>query len=62
VVERDLGRAHRVLVAGDQAVDYGLATQPDLEDMAEGWRAWARSEDAVFTVVHGEVVARMAAG
>jgi SAM-dependent methyltransferase len=42
----------------DQALDRGLATRGELEDMAAGWRAWAERDDAVFTVVHGEVVAR----
>jgi hypothetical protein len=27
--------------------------------MAAGWRAWAGRDDAVFTVVHGEIVARV---
>jgi SAM-dependent methyltransferase len=44
-----------------QALEYGLATRRDLEGIAAGWRAWARDEDAVFTVVHGEIVARLPA-
>jgi SAM-dependent methyltransferase len=42
----------------DQAIAYGLATRAELADMAAGWRAWAADPDAVFTVVHGEIVAR----
>jgi SAM-dependent methyltransferase len=42
-----------------QAVDYGLATRDDLEDIAAGWFAWAEVPDAVFTVVHGEILARV---
>ena len=42
-----------------QALDYGLATRDDLADIAAGWRAWAGDVDAVFTVVHGEIVARL---
>lgn len=42
-----------------QALDYGLATRDDLAAMAAGWRAWAEDADAVFTVVHGEVVGRV---
>jgi 2-polyprenyl-3-methyl-5-hydroxy-6-metoxy-1,4-benzoquinol methylase len=42
-----------------QAQDYGLATAAELADIAAGWRAWAEDEDAVFTVVHGEIVARV---
>jgi ubiquinone/menaquinone biosynthesis C-methylase UbiE len=42
----------------DHALAYDLATRADLEDIAAGWRAWAAAPDAVFTVVHGEVLAR----
>ena len=42
-----------------QAVDYGIATREELADMAGGWRAWAESDDAIFIVVHGEILARM---
>jgi ubiquinone/menaquinone biosynthesis C-methylase UbiE len=48
------------IVASDlatQVLDYGLATRHDLADVADGWRAWAADDDAVFTVVHGEIVA-----
>ncbi len=41
-----------------QAQEYGLATASDLADIAAGWEAWAADVDAVFTVVHGEIVAR----
>jgi SAM-dependent methyltransferase len=43
----------------DQALDRGLATRAELDDMAAGWRAWATRDDAVFTVVHGEILARV---
>jgi len=51
--------AERVTSSGlaTQAVEYGLAKTADLEDMAEGWRAWALDPDAVFIVPHGEIVA-----
>ena len=42
----------------DQALERGLATRAELDDMAAGWRAWAGHDDAVFTVVHGEIVGR----
>jgi ubiquinone/menaquinone biosynthesis C-methylase UbiE len=45
-----------------QAIDYGLATRPELEAVAAGWRAWAQDTDAVFTVVHGEILARLGGG
>lgn len=42
----------------EQAVAYGLATTDDLHDIAEGWRAWGTTDDAVFVLVHGEILAR----
>ena len=53
--------AERVVATtlADQAVAYGLATPRDLDEIAAGWREWARDADAVFTVVHGEIVARV---
>jgi SAM-dependent methyltransferase len=41
-----------------QAVDYGIATEAELADVAGWWREWADEPDGVFVVVHGEVVAR----
>jgi len=40
-----------------QAVRYGLATVRDMERMAEAWSRWAGTPDAVFVVVHVEVLA-----
>lgn len=42
-----------------QAVDYGISTPAELQDVAGGWRAWADQPDAVFTVLHGEILARI---
>jgi hypothetical protein len=41
-----------------QAVDYDIATEAELADVARSWREWAAEPDGVFVVVHGEVVAR----
>jgi hypothetical protein len=41
-----------------QAVDYGIATEAELADVAGSWREWAAEPGGVFVVVHGEVVAR----
>jgi ubiquinone/menaquinone biosynthesis C-methylase UbiE len=41
-----------------QAVDYGIATEAELADVAGSWREWAAEPDGVFVVVHGEVIAR----
>jgi ubiquinone/menaquinone biosynthesis C-methylase UbiE len=43
----------------DQAKAYGIATSDELAAVAEAWRAWATEPDAVFVVVHSEVVARV---
>jgi len=41
----------------DHAIETGLATPADLEDLAAGWLAWAADPDGWFTVPHDEVVA-----
>ena len=45
---------------GEQAVEYGIATAAEMAAIADGWRAWAADDDAVFVVVHGEVLGRPA--
>ena len=42
-----------------QAVQYGVATEDELVALGAGWRAWAADPAGVFTIVHGEVVARI---
>lgn len=42
-----------------QAVEAGLATPDDLEQISAAWADWSREEDGWFTMVHGEVVARV---
>jgi len=54
-------RAERSAFA-EQALAYGLADRDELADLAEAWRAWAGVDDAVFIVVHGEVLARRPTG
>ena len=44
---------------GRQAVEYGIATEAELTEIAGAWRAWARHPDAVFMVPHGELIARV---
>jgi ubiquinone/menaquinone biosynthesis C-methylase UbiE len=41
-----------------QAIDYGIATEDDLLALASGWRSWGDDPDAVFVVVHGEILGR----
>jgi len=52
--------AERVVASSlaEQAVEYGVATRAELEEVAGGWRAWAGRPDATFVLLHGEVVAR----
>jgi len=52
--------AERVVASNlaGQAVEYGVATGAELEEVADGWRAWAGTPEGTFVVVHGEVLAR----
>lgn len=42
----------------DQAVAYGLADPIELSEIAQAWRTWALTPDAVFAMLHGELLAR----
>ena len=50
VVDSDLAR---------QAVDRGLATAEELRAISAGWRRWAAEDDGWFSVLHGEILARI---
>jgi ubiquinone/menaquinone biosynthesis C-methylase UbiE len=41
----------------DKALEFGIATRPELEEMAAAWRVWGRDPDALFCFSHTEVVA-----
>ncbi len=41
-----------------QAVEYGLSTTEELEEIAAAWRRWADSPDGVFVITHVEILAR----
>jgi SAM-dependent methyltransferase len=43
---------------GRQALSSGMADRADLDRIAEAWRTWAASDDGLFSVLHGEVLAR----
>ena len=43
---------------GERATELGFADRAELEDLADGWRAWASSERPFFAFLHGELVAR----
>lgn len=40
---------------GDQAVERGMTTRIELDDLAGAWRRWADHDDAWFAVLHGEI-------
>ncbi len=50
--------SERVLTSSfaDQAMTYGLATQPELARISQAWIDWANDPDAWFVVVHGEIL------
>lgn len=41
-----------------QAVEYGLTTTDELEEIAAAWLRWAAHPTSSFVVVHGEIIAR----
>jgi hypothetical protein len=43
---------------GQQALERGFATQPELSDIAAGFRAWAAADSGCWTMTHGELLAR----
>jgi len=42
----------------DQAVQYGLSSADELEEIAQAFLRWAGSDDAMFMVPHVEILAR----
>ena len=50
----------RVSAFATQALDRGLASSDDLEEIAAGWHAWAGDPTSWFTVVHGELLCTVA--
>jgi ubiquinone/menaquinone biosynthesis C-methylase UbiE len=41
-----------------QGLEYGLTTRAELDDLADAFHTWAADDDALFIVLHGEVLAR----
>jgi SAM-dependent methyltransferase len=54
------GWADRVVSSSlaEQAVRYGLSNRDELQAIAGAWRHWVDQHDAVFIVLHGELIAR----
>lgn len=42
----------------EQALEYGLSTRAELDELAQGFRSWIDAPDGVFFVLHGQVLAR----
>lgn len=42
-----------------QAVESGIATEPELRDIADAWITWSRDPDAWFAMIHSEILARI---
>ena len=40
----------------EQALARGFASQQELDDLADGWRHWARQDDGWFAVLNAEIL------
>jgi SAM-dependent methyltransferase len=52
--------ADRILhsaIAG-QAIDYGYATESDLDRISAAWREWSAAQDGWFAILHGEILCK----
>lgn len=52
--------ANRVLQSSfrEQALNLGLSTTNELQNIADAWRQWSREPNAVFVIPHGEVIVK----
>ncbi|TKA43150.1 hypothetical protein B0A54_06098 [Friedmanniomyces endolithicus] len=41
-----------------KALEWGIATEADFEEMAEAWAKWQAAEDACHGMMHGEILIR----
>lgn len=51
--------AERVLPGtqwGGIAVENGLATKEELDEISRAWKGWVKDEDGWFGVLHGQVI------
>jgi hypothetical protein len=44
---------------GRQAIAEGFATEAEITEIADAWRAWAAHPDGWFAVPHSEILARV---
>jgi hypothetical protein len=40
----------------EKALNLGLTTEDDLEEMAKSWEEWAKRDDASLAMLHGEIL------
>lgn len=43
-----------------QLTGAGMATEADLQAISSGWREWSTSDDGWFSLLHGEIIVRVA--
>lgn len=41
-----------------KAIELGIVTETDLDDIAKAWDEWIATEDACFGLMNGEVLIR----
>jgi hypothetical protein len=39
-----------------KAIDMGIATEADIDEMAAAWEEWIKTPDAVHGSMHGEIL------
>ena len=59
VVGRVVGGAHHRHRGGDPGGGVRRGHRDELAALGAAWRAWAADPDGVFTIVHGEILARI---
>jgi len=42
----------------EQSLETGLASEQDLQNIADAWRVWSRDRSGWVAILHGEIVAR----
>ncbi|KAK5257449.1 hypothetical protein LTR40_009579 [Exophiala xenobiotica] len=40
----------------EKALKFALGTEDDFEEMAKAWEAWAKTDDAMLAMLHGEIL------
>lgn len=40
----------------EKAQRFGLGTEDELEEMAKAWEEWAKRDDAILAMLHGEIL------